>query len=119
MFNPIKTDYCICLFTLTYTSPPNFLILFLKHKVYHKYVRGTGNEQISPKTNHEGKESKFWKWEQVDGVWGKLTGRALAGVEITLGKVVLEIGPGLLQEPVQDLVWEDWSSHCRLSLQGC
>ena len=51
--------------------------------------------------------------------FGELMGRALAGAEVTLEKVVLEIGPGLLQEPVQDLVWEDWSSHCRLSLQGC
>ena len=40
----------------------------------------------------------------MDGVFGELMGRALAGVEGTLGKVVLEIDLGLLQEPAQDLV---------------
>ena len=30
--------------------------------------------------------------------------RALIRVEVTFGKVVLEIGPGFLQEPAQDLV---------------
>lgn len=54
-----------------------------------------------PKTNHE---SKFWEGKQVDGVFRELMGRALARVEVTLRKVVLEIGPGLFPEPVQDLV---------------
>ena len=38
------------------------------------------------------------------GVWGELMGRALAGTEGTLQKVVLEIGLGLLPEPARDLV---------------
>lgn len=37
-------------------------------------------------------------------VFRELMGRALARVEVTLRKVVLEIGPGLFPEPVQDLV---------------
>ena len=40
----------------------------------------------------------------MDGVFGELMGRALAGVEGALRKVVLEIGAGLLPEPAQDLV---------------
>ena len=40
----------------------------------------------------------------MHGAFGELLGRALAGVEGALGKVVLEIGPGLLPEPAQDLV---------------
>ena len=51
-----------------------------------------------------GEESKFWEGEQVDGLFGELMGRALAGAEMTLGKVVVEIGLGLLLEPAQDLV---------------
>ena len=72
-----------------------------------------------PKTHHKrGRRVNFRRGSRWMG-FGELMGRALAGAEVTLEKVVLEIGPGLLQEPVQDLVWEDWSSHCRLSLQGC
>ena len=36
----------------------------------------------------------------MDGVFGELMGRVLAGAEGTLGKVLLQIVPGLLQDLV-------------------
>ena len=74
----------------------------------------------NPKTNYKrGRRVNFGRGSRWMGFFGELMGRALAGAEVILGNVVLEISPGFLQEPAQDLECGCWSSQCRLSLQGC
>lgn len=59
-----------------------------------------GNYKTPKHKLQEGKESKFRDGEQVASADGELMGMTIAGVVVTLGKVISGKDPGLLQEPV-------------------